>query len=75
MENPIQGQITRSESLKTANLVNKISNLLFEIYDVLINNCQGRTFKIYDDIFKDLDIHGTGFIEVANIERKLRELR
>jgi hypothetical protein len=75
MENHILDQRSFMENQITIHLANKISNLLFEIYDVLISSCQGRTFKIYDDIFKDLDMDGTGFLDVPNIERKLRELR
>lgn len=35
-----------------------VSNLLFEIFDVIITNYKGRTFRIFDDLFKALDFEG-----------------
>lgn len=46
-----------------------VSNLLFEIFDVLISNCKGRTFRIFDDMFKALDVDGTGFIDLEYLSK------
>jgi hypothetical protein len=69
------GMIVKSLKPQNERKESLVSNLLFEIFDVLISNCKGRTFRIFDDMFKDLDVDGTGFIDLEYLNNKLRELK
>lgn len=46
-----------------------VSNLLFEIFCVLISNCKGQKFTLYEELFENLDKHGFGHVELSDIDK------
>lgn len=48
-------------------------NLIYQILDVIITNCRGKTFKQFDEMFKILDYDGQGYISLKYVEQKLME--